>query len=232
MAQVSVRISQTSDRSVSYDHNYSLGSAINEAMRANHADLWREVHKSAERSKYAVGEIYHLPHRRGEATFRVSSPDERLVRLIGGALVSTGKMQIGQSQYAVQGVDTHSDPDPVAPFGVHTLSPILVRGRDSPLSLVHDNCDYPRVLADVINHDIQRVAGRPGSVKVLNMTDLAVRKRSLAGRTVMAQKGTFWLDSGDGRDLKHVLEWGIGHSTALGFGLVVMEGQRVPETIA
>lgn len=221
--QATVRLAQATGRSAAYDHNYALGSAINESMRAFHPELSREMHRSPERSKYAVSEIYHVPHRRGEAWFRIASPDERLLRLIGGALVATGKMQVGAAQYVVEGVDAHPVDIPVAPLGVHTLSPIWIRDRDSPRSLVHDNCEYPKVLAEVINHDVKRATGRTGTVTVPNMGMLEVRKRTLAARTVMAQKGTFWLDAADARDLVHVLDWGVGHSTAMGFGMVVGE---------
>ncbi len=221
--QMTIRLRQASDRSASYDHNFVLASAVNEAMRAHHADLSRQLHESRDRSPIAIGEIYHLAARRGEASFRIASPDERLLRLVGGALVTTGKMQVGPAQYVVIGADAHPPFEPFAPMGVHTLSPVYIRDRESSQSLLHDNCDYPRVLADVINHDVRRASGRDGSVRVLNMTKLEVRKRTLAGRTVMGQKGTFWLD-GDPRDLAHVLDWGVGHSTALGFGLVVVEG--------
>jgi CRISPR-associated endoribonuclease Cas6 len=221
--QMSVRIQQQTPRSVSYDHNYPLGSAMYEALRAFHPDLAREMHQSPERAKLAVGEIYHLPRQRGEAVFRVSSPDERLLRLLGGALVATGKLHVGQAVYAVEGTQVHPTPDLAAPTGVHTLSPVLIRGRgEDRRSLVHDNCEYTKVLAEVINHDVKRATGREGTVQVLRMDKLDVRKRTLAGRTVMAQKGTFWLD-GDSRDLQHVLDWGIGHSTGLGFGMVVEE---------
>lgn len=226
--QMTVRLTQSSPRSASYDHNYPLSAAINEAMRAHHADFSRKLHESRERSPLAIGEIYHLAHARGEASFRIASPDERLLRLVAGALVTTGKMQVGPAQYLVMGADAHPTVDPIAPLGVHTLSPVLIKSKDSPLSLVHDNCDYPRVLADVINHDVKRATGRDGTIRVLNMTKLEVRKRTLAGRTVMAQKGTFWLD-GDARDIQHALDWGVGHSTALGFGMVVGEGSRAPE---
>lgn len=222
--QITIRLQQQSPKSVSYNHNFSLGSALYEALRAFHPDVARELHDSHDRAKFAVGEIYHHPRFRGEASFRVASPDERLLRMIAGSLVSCGKMQIGQSAYVVKGAEAHPTPTELpAPLGVHTLSPVLIRDRESPQSLVMDNCPYPDVLASAINHDVRKLTGREGSVSVLRMDKLQVRKRTLAGRTVMAQKGTFWLD-GDPRDLAHVLDHGIGQSTALGFGLVVPEG--------
>ncbi len=220
--QMTIRLRQESRTSVSYDHNYSLSAAINEAMRAFHPEFSRELHRSPERAKYAVGEIYHLAHARGEASFRIASPDERLLRMLAGALVSTGKMQVGKSEYLVTGTEAHAAPETCAPAGIHTLSPILIRDPDSPQSLVMDNCSYATVLASVINHDIHKITGRKGTVSVLNQAKLEVRKRTLAGRTVMAQKGTFWLD-GAAEDIAHVFEWGVGQSTALGFGLVVPE---------
>lgn len=222
--QLTVRLRQQTPRSAAYDHNFHLGASVYEALRAFHPDLSRQIHESPERAKLAIGEIYHLPHRRGEATFRVASPDERLLRLLGGSLVATGKLHVGQAVYVVTAAEAHPTPEPAAPAGVHTLSPIFVRAKgEDRRSLVHDNCDYASVLSDVINHDVRRATGREGTVRVLRMEKLDVRKRTLAGRTVMAQKGTFWLD-GDARDIQHVLDWGIGHSTALGFGMVVPEG--------
>lgn len=221
--QMTVRLQQQSSRSASYDHNYHLGSAIYEALRAFHPELSREIHASSARSKFAVGEIYHVPHRRGEASFRIASPDERLLRLVSGALIATGKLDIGGSTYFIAGADAHPTTQRLAPMGVHTLSPILIRAREGNQSLVHDNCDYPKVLADVINHDVKRATGREGTIRVLRMEKLDVRKRRLADRTVLAQKGTFWLD-GDAADIAHVFDWGVGHSTGLGFGLVVPEG--------
>jgi CRISPR-associated endoribonuclease Cas6 len=222
--QMTVELRQESERPVDYDHNYRLAASIFEAIRAFHPEAGRAMHASRERSKLAIGEIYHLPRAKYEASFRIASPDEHLLRLVGGALVAVGKLQVGKATYVVRGTEMHATGELPPPVGLHTLSPILIRGRDSPLSLVHDNCDYPTVLAEVINYDIKRATGRAGSVRVVNMGKLEVRKRSLAGRTVMAQKGTFWLDAADGRDLGHVLDWGVGHSTGMGFGMVVSEG--------
>lgn len=221
--QMTIHLRQETPRSVSYDHNYSLGSAIYEAMRGFQADVARALHESTDRAKLAVGEVYHHARRRGEASFRVASPDERLLRVVSASLMACGRMQVGQSTYAVTGALAHPSPDPLAPLGLHTLSPVYIKDRESPRSLVHDNCDYSTVLASVVNRDVKRATGRDGSVSVLRMEKLEVRKRTLAGRTIMAQKGTFWLD-GDPRDLAHVLDWGVGQSTALGFGLVVPEG--------
>lgn len=218
---VSVQLTREDGPDPPYDHNAMLSAAVYEALRAHDSELSKQIHSSPKPSPFALSEIYPFNGGADEFWFRLASPDNHLARTLSSAVFGAGKLTIGKTSFQVSGVEGRPTPDGIAPpYEVHTLSPIYIRDRNSSDSLIKDNCDYPHVVTEVLNHHLQTAADMQGTLSVMNEDLGEVRKRTIGDGTILAQKGHFWLD-GDPREIAWVLDYGIGQSRALGFGLVV-----------
>lgn len=218
---VSVQLKRIDGPDPPYDHNSMLAAAVYEALRANDSKLSERIHSSPKPSPFVLSEIFPFNRADDEFWFRLASPDNHLARTLASSIFAAGKIEIGDVRFEVTGAQGRPTPTEIpTPFEIHTLSPIYIRDRESSDSLVKDNCDYLQVITEVINHQLQTAADLPGTLSVMNADLGEVRKRTIADRTVLAQKGHFWLD-GDPREVAWVLDYGIGQSRAMGFGLVV-----------
>lgn len=218
---VSVQLTRTDGPDPPYDHNAMLSAAVYEALRAHDSGLSEEIHSSPKPSPFALSEIYPFSRDTDQFWFRLASPDDHLARTLASAVFAAGNLNVGKTRFEVTGAEGRPTPDEIAtPYEIHTLSPIYIRDRDSSDSLVKDNCDYTQVVTEVLNHQLQTATDLSGTLSVMNQDLGEVRKRTIADGTILAQKGHFWLD-GDPREIAWVLDYGIGQSRALGFGLVV-----------
>jgi len=185
----------------------------------NNADGAAEaLHDSPYRSEYVLSEIHRVSGKPAEAWFRVGSANETVIRVLSKALVPSLKLHVGGTEYVITGLQIE---EPVVrPGEFVTISPILLRDKETGRSIVHDTPGYKDILQLAMNTQIKNYMKQEGTVKVVHFEHQAVRKRTIKERTVLAQKGRMILD-GPEEQLRFLVNHGVGLSPALAFGMVV-----------
>jgi len=215
---VTVRLQRTGGKAPSYDHNFHLGSAVYELMKKNVDGAAEALHESHYRSAYVLSEIHPVPGKPDEYWFRAGTANEAVLKVISKALSPSQKFPVGGTEVMVTGLQIE---EPVIrPGEFVTLSPILLRDKESGKSIVHDTPGYKETLEAAINAQIKNYMKVDGTVEVIHFEPQAVRKRTIKEKTVLAQKGRMLLD-GEEEQLRFLVDHGVGLSPALGFGMVV-----------
>jgi len=210
-----------------YDHNFMLGSAVYAMLKENSKEASDVFHDSPYRSPYVLSEIHGVTGKKGEFWFRLGTSSEAVARIAGKALTPATEISVGDSRFQVNGIVME---EPIVRPGEYvTLSPILLRDRETGQSIVHDTPDYKNILEEAINRQIKNHLKKEGTIKVVHFEPQAVRKRKIKERTVLAQKGRILLD-GDDEQLSFLVNHGIGSSPALGFGMIIYSGGRYDES--
>lgn len=201
-----------------YDHNFMLGSAVYNLLREHSEEASNVLHDSPYRSPYVLSEIHGVKGKPGEWWFRLGTSSGAVARIAGKALTPSTELSVGESSFQVTGIVME---EPLAVPGEYvTLSPILLRDKESGKSIVYDSPNYPETLENAINLQVKNHLKKEGTIKVVHFESQAVRKRKIKDRTVLAQKGRMLLD-GDEEQLRFLVNHGIGSSPALGFGMIV-----------
>ncbi len=213
-----VRLRLTKGPRAPFDHNFLLGSAVYKHLHDLSEEVVDPLHDSPYRSPYVLSEIHHVANKPDEAWFRLGTSSEAVARAVGKALTPSTEVHIGGTAFQVTGL--HMEEPMVRPGEYVTLSPILLRDKENGQSLVHDSPGYVESLGSAINQQVHNYLRKDGTVKVVHFEPQAVRKRTIKGRTVLAQKGRMILDGGE-EQLRLLVNHGIGASPALGFGMVV-----------
>lgn len=213
-----VRLSLVEGPRVPYDHNFLLGSAVYRHLRELSDDVSGPLHNSPYRSPYVLSEIHHVPDKAKEAWFRLGTSSEIVAELFGKAIAPGKPLRVGPSLFQVKSL--RLEDVVVRPGEYVTLSPILLRDKETSQSLVHDSPGYQEILQSAINRQVGNYLEGRGSVKVLHLEQQAVRKRTIEDRTFLAQKARLILD-GEMEELRFLVDHGIGASPALGFGMVI-----------
>jgi CRISPR-associated endoribonuclease Cas6 len=209
---------RSSGRDASYDHNFHLGSAVYTLLREGGAA--EAIHDSPYRSEYVLSEIHRVTGKPTEAWFRAGSANETIIRVLSKALTPSLKLHVGGTEYLVTGQEIE---EPVVrPGEFVTLSPILLRDRETGKSIVHDAPGYREILEAAMNKQVLNYMKTEGAVKAVHFEPQGVRKRTIKERTVLAQKGRMLLD-GPEEQLRFLVNHGVGLSPALGFGMVVLD---------
>ncbi|MDA8055318.1 MAG: hypothetical protein M0Z77_06680 [Thermoplasmatales archaeon] len=218
MTHFTVYLSNESKNTLPYDHNYLLGSAIYKLLKDMSEDAAKILHDAPYRTSYVISEIYRVSGKRGESWFRVGSGNGKVLELLEESMKLGTKIQIGSTVFEVHGIKKHSFS--LRPGEYLTLSPILLRDRNTGLSIVHDHPNYVSILQSAINAEVNKYLKKEGSIQIHHFESQAVRKRKIGTRTVLAEKGRF-LMSGSVDELKLLVDYGVGLSPALGFGMIV-----------
>ena len=207
-----------------YDHNFMLGSAVYKLLKESSEEASTALHDSPYRSPYVLSEIHGVKGKPGEWWFRLGTSNNAVARIAGKALTPSTEITVGKSRFQITGIVME---EPLVRPGEYvTLSPILLRDKESGKSIVHDSPNYPETLEKAINLQIKNYLKKEGTIKVVHFEPQAVRKRKIKERTVLAQKGRMLLD-GDDEQLSFIVNHGIGSSPALGFGMVVLNRKKV-----
>lgn len=224
---VSVKLTRVDGPDPPYDHNFLLGSAVYNRLKDSSEEAADILHDSHERSAFVVSEIHRVPGMAKEAWFRVGSSNQSVTRLMTEAFRPGEKLRIGPSTFELRELEV--DEPNVRPGRFFTISPILLHEQDSNRSIVHDSDDYHGTLQSAINGQIQNNLDETSSVSLRRVEPQAVRKRTIADSTYLAQKARLHL-SGTEEHLRFLVNHGIGASPALGFGMVMLdETQPGPE---
>lgn len=217
---ISVKLTRKEGSDPPYDHNFMLGSAVYTLLKEHSEEGASILHDSPYRSAYVLSEIHRVRGRPKEAWFRLGTSSEAVLRLAGKALTPSTDIRVGNTVFQVTGLQIE---EPIARPGEYvTLSPILLRDKESGQSIVHGSEDYQAVLETAINHQVKNYLKKEGNIKVVHFEPQAVRKRKIKDRTFLAQKGRMILD-GEEEQLRLLVNHGIGRSPALGFGMVVLD---------
>ncbi|MBA3044704.1 MAG: hypothetical protein KKH41_01685 [Candidatus Thermoplasmatota archaeon] len=215
---VTVRLQRVGRKDASYDHNFHLGSAVYTLLKDNADGAAEALHESHYRSAYVLSEIHRVGRKPGEAWFRVGTANEIVLRIVSKALTPSLKLHVGGTEFMITGLQIE---EPVVrPGEFVTLSPILLRDKETGKSIVHDTPNYKETLEAAMNQQIKNYLKKDGTVKVIHFEPQAVRKRTIKEKTVLAQKGRMLLD-GEEEQLRFLVNHGVGLSPALGFGMVV-----------
>ncbi len=220
---VTVQLNRVGGKDASYDHNFHLGSAVYTLLKENGDGAAEALHESHYRSAYVLSEIHRVGGKPGEAWFRVGTENDAVLKIISRALPSSQKLHVGGAEFVVTGQNL--DDPVVRPGEFITLSPILLRDRETGKSIVHDTPGYKETLEAAINAQIKNYMKVDGTVKLIHFEPQAVRKRTIKEKTVLAQKGRLLLD-GEEEQLRFLVNHGVGLSPALGFGMVVGANDR------
>jgi len=221
---VTVRLQRTGGKDASYDHNFHLGSAVYTLLKENGDGAAEALHESHYRSAYVLSEIHRVGGKPGEAWFRVGTANETVLRIVSKALTPSIKLHVGGTEFMITGLQIE---EPIVrPGEFVTLSPILLRDRETGKSIVHDTPGYKETLEAAMNSQVRNYMKVEGTVKVIHFEPQAVRKRTIKERTVLAQKGRMLLDGEEGQ-LRFLVNHGIGRSPALGFGMVVPSRENI-----
>lgn len=224
---VSVKLTRVDGPDPPYDHNFLLGSAVYNRLKATSDEAADVLHDSHERSAYVVSEIHRVPGKPKEAWFRVGTSNQSVTRLMTEAFRPGEKLRIGPATFELR--ELQVDEPNVRPGRFFTISPILLREEDSNQSIVHDSGGYHGILQSAINGQIQNNMGETSSISLRRIEPQAVRKRTIGDSTYLAQKARLHL-SGTEDHLRFLVNHGIGASPALGFGMVMLdETQPGPE---
>ena len=206
-----------------YDHNFMLGSAVYNLLREHSEEASDILHDSPHRSPYVLSEIHGVKGKPGEWWFRLGTSSGAVAKIAGKALTPSTKLSIRETSFQVTGIVME---EPSALPGEYvTLSPILLRDKETRKSIVHDSPNYPETLENAINAQVKNHLKKEGTIKVVHFESQAVRKRKIKDRTVLAQKGRMLLD-GDDEELSFIVNHGIGSSPALGFGMIVLNKKK------
>ncbi len=218
MVHLIVRLTRLEGKDPPYDHNFLLGSAVYHLLQAQSEEVSKAVHDSPYRSAYVLSEVHRVTGRPREAWFRAGTGHHVIAGHLAKALAPGTIFEIGPATFQTRGLDLE---EPSATPGEYvTLSPILLRDKDTGRSLVHDFPRYPAILETAANVQVKNYLHREGTIRIGHFEPQAVRRRTIAGRTVLAQKGRF-LAEGTEDELRLLIDQGIGLSPALGFGMVL-----------
>jgi CRISPR-associated endoribonuclease Cas6 len=220
---VTVRLQRTGGKDASYDHNFHLGSAVYTLLKENGDGAAEVLHESHYRSAYVLSEIHRVSGKPTEAWFRVGTANETVLRIVSKALTPSIKLHVGGTEFMITGLQIE---EPIVrPGEFVTLSPILLRDKETGKSIVHDTPNYKETLEAAMNSQIMNYMKVEGTVKVIHFEPQAVRKRTIKEKTVLAQKGRMLLD-GEEEQLRFLVDHGVGLSPALGFGMVVLDRNK------
>lgn len=218
MVHLTVGLTRKDGPDPPYDHNFLLGSAVLSLLRDHSPEASQAIHDSPHRTAYVLSEIHRVTGKAKEAWFRVGTSHERVANIVGKALVPGTELRINATTFRI--ADLAIEEPTVRPGEYVTLSPILLRDKETGQHLVHDSPGYVERLQAAANHQVKQYLKKEGTIRVLRFEPQAVRKRTIKGRTVLAQKGRMLLD-GPEDELRLMVDHGIGMSPALGFGMVV-----------
>ncbi len=210
-----------------YNHNFMLGGAVYRLLREHSEEASNALHDSIYRSPYVLSEIHGVKGKLGEWWFRLGTSSDAVGRIAGKALTPGIELSVGKSSFRVMGM-VMEEPL-VGPGEYVTLSPILLRDKESGKSIVYDSPNYLEILENAINLQVKNHLKKEGTIKVAHFESQGkskgVRKRTIKSRTVLAQMGKMLL-AGDDRELSFIVNHGVGSSPALGFGMVVLNKKK------
>lgn len=218
LSHLTVHLVRIEGRDPPYDHNYLLGGAVYHQLNEFSAEAAKVLHDSTARTSYVLSEIYRVTGNTEEAWFRIGTGYEKVLEIAERAMTEGTTIRIGETVFRVMNVSIWNSPIPAGEF--LTLSPILLKDTKTGLSIVYDSENYESVLGQAANSQIWNYLKKKGSVNIKHFENLGVRKRTIKGRTVLAQKGRFLLE-GPEEELRFLVDYGVGLSPALGFGMVV-----------
>jgi len=188
-------------------------------LRENSEEASKVLHDAPGRSPYVLSEIHGVRGKKGEFWFRVGTSSSRIIELITNALQPGKNIIIGETSFSIN--ELRVDEPEVRPGQFITLSPILLRDRDTNQSIVCDSKDYHNVLQTAINAQIHNNLKETSTVSVMHVTPKGVRKRTISGRTYLSQKALINLN-GSTKHLRFLMNHGIGRSPSLAFGMIVL----------
>lgn len=157
--------------------------------------------------------------KKGEFWFRAGTSNQTIVDLISRAIEPGQSLRIKDTLFNIRELKIE-EPE-IRPGQFVTLSPILLRNPDTKQSIVCDSEDYHGVLQAAINAQIQNNLNETSTVSLMHITPKGIRKRTISGRTYLAQKASIDLN-GSKKHLRFLANHGIGRSPSLGFGMVVL----------
>lgn len=218
MVHFTLGITRIEGKDPPYDHNYLLGSAVYHLLNAHSEQASKILHDSPYRTAYVLSEIYRVSGKESESWFRLGTGDKRISVLLAKAMTPGASFKVGQTTFMIHHVTLNT---PSAQPGEYiTLSPVLLKDRETGRSVIHDSPHYLEVLQSAANAQVKKYLKKSGTVRILRFEALGVRKRTIDGRIVLAQKGRFLME-GQEDELMMLIDYGIGLSPALGFGMVV-----------
>ncbi len=228
MVHLTINLTRVVGRDPPYDHNFLLGSAVYRMLKERSEKAADIVHDSPSRSAYVLSEIHRVRGKPKEAWFRIGSSSEAIIRLVEKALTPGTSLIVGPTAFQIGSTGIE---EPVARPGEYvTLSPILLRDKETGQSIVHDTPGYVETLQEAANQQVRNHLKREGTIRILHFEPQAVRRRTIEDRTVLAQKGRFLMDGGE-EELRLLVNHGIGLSPALGFGMVVLNSHKAPHLL-
>ncbi len=223
--KLTVMLTRIEGPSPPYDHNYLLASTVLAALKNRSAQAAAIIHDNTKTSPYVLSEIHPFPRRNGEFYFCFSTTNVRLAKLVEESFPNEANIRVGPTNFKVGGIKRSEVRASIpSPIEVATLSPVIVREKKNhSRCLIPDDAGYLDVLNDLVAAKIRKFAGPEETCKVLRVVPQAVRRRTVAGGTVLATKGHFFMH-GSENGLRFILEHGLGANTAMGFGFVVPTG--------
>ncbi|MEM4276984.1 MAG: CRISPR-associated endoribonuclease Cas6 [Thermoplasmata archaeon] len=217
MAHLSVRLRITEGGDPPYDHNFLLGSAVYDVLK-RYPQLSSAIHASPRRTPYVLSEIYRVTGKNGEYWFRFGASNKNLIELTKKALEDQSTIRIGQTAFAVTATALAEIPCSSGEY--LTLSPILLRDKSTGRSLVFDTPGYEDALEKAIQNQILAYLNLKAQTRLIHFEALAVRRRTVNGKTFLAQKGRLLLD-GPEQELSFLVDHGIGLSPGMAFGMII-----------
>ena len=216
---ITVNLTKTDGRNPPYDHNFLLGSAVYDLLRRDSKEASTVLHDAPGRSAYVLSEIHGVRGKKGEFWFRVGTSSPGVIDLITKALKPGIIINIGETSFSIN--ELRVDEPEVRPGQFITISPILLRDKETKQSIVCDSKDYHNVLQTAINAQIHNNLKETSTVSVMHVTPKGVRKRTISGRTYLSQKALINLN-GSEKHLRFLVNHGIGRSPSLAFGMIVL----------
>jgi len=217
---LSIQLTKLEGPNVPFDHNFMLGSAVYNLLRESNEEGSSVLHDSPHRSAYVLSEIHGVRGKKEEFWFRLGTSNNSVLNLLNKAMQPGLQMCLGPTTFQI--TELIVEEPLVSPGEFVTLSPILLRDRETGMSIVADHKDYQATLQAAINGQINNNLDDTATVSVVRITPQAVRKRTLAGRTYLAQKARIQLN-GMVEHLRFLVNHGIGSSPSLGFGMIVRD---------
>ena len=218
MSHLTVHLARIEGRDPPYDHNYLLGGAVYRLLNEFSVDGAKVLHDSTFRTSYVLSEIYRVTGKVGESWFRIGTGYEKVLKIAEKAIAVGTFMRIGGTVFQISKTSIWNPSIHSGEF--ITLSPILLKDKNTGLSVVNDSEGYESTLELAVNSQISNYLKKDGTVNIKHFENLGVRKRTIKGRTVLAQKGRF-LMVGTDEELEFLVDYGVGLSPALGFGMIV-----------
>jgi CRISPR-associated endoribonuclease Cas6 len=220
-----VRLTSLEGGDPPYDHNFLLGSAVYNILR-EYPELSSAIHASPRRTPYVLSEVFRCRGKKDEYWFRFGTSSQKLIEIMTRAIPKGTRLRIGESTFAVTGTSVANVP--CLPGEYLTLSPILLKDKATGKSIVCDCPEYRSRLHEAVRKQVQNNMKREPEIEVRHFEPLDVRKRTIRGRIVLAQKGRLLID-GPPEEIAFLVNHGVGLSPGLAFGMIVPTEVREPD---